>query len=217
MSVRFNTGFWLNKLRELGYPLKQVDLDVKTLRDQKALPADFEGAKVSKLYSDDFMEVVLLKVDYKLEGKRGLCTRTAKLWKENRLIKPLLLFTDESDAYAVIVPGKGIGGEAKVLGLSDIIYRTDSEVLESMRFPGSADILSSNYDSIFFPYQKVRDEFFEGYKQLYGKVEKAVKKELKTESTSYAQRFLGRLMFLYFLQRKSWLKENKHFVDTIKD
>jgi hypothetical protein len=219
MSMVFDSDFWLKKLRTLDYPIKTANLDVKTLRGQKALPKEFDDSKISKLYSDDFVEVVLVNVDKKFElnKKRSLCTRTAKLWKENRLIKPILLFTDQTESYAVIVPGKGISGEARILGLSDTLYRTDLEVLESMRFPGSPDNLSINYDSIFFPYQKVRDEFFEGYKQLYGKVEKAVKKDLKAESTSYAQRFLGRLMFLYFLQRKGWLKENKHFVDTIKD
>jgi len=121
------------------------------------------------------------------------------------------------DSFAVIVPGRGIGGEAKVLGLSDRLYRTDLDVLESMRFPGKPEELSGNYDRMFFPYEKVRNEFFEGYRTLYERVEKAVERDLKGESTSYSQRFLGRLMFLYFLQRKGWLKGNRRFIDTIKD
>ncbi|MEM3830088.1 MAG: DNA methyltransferase, partial [Conexivisphaerales archaeon] len=59
--------------------------------------------------------------------------------------------------------------------------------------------------------------FFEGYRELYQKVENAVRKHLGKKSTSYAQRFLGRLMFLYFLQKKGWLKGNKDFIKTIKD
>jgi len=89
------------------------------------------------------------------------------------------------------VPGKGIGGEAKVLGLSDRLYGTDSDVLESMKYPGDAEKINKWYDIVFFPYQKARDAFFEGYRELYQRVEKAVKKVLKGESTSYAQRFLG--------------------------
>ena len=219
MSILFNSDFWLKTLKEQNYPIKAADLDGKTLREQKAIPKDFDNAQIAKLYSDDFVEIVLIRVNeqFELKRKRSLCTRTAKSWKENRLIKPLLLFTDQTDSFAVIVPGKGISGEARVLGLSDSLYRTDLDVLESIKYPGSAEALNSNYDSVFFPYQRVRDEFFEGYRRLYEKIEKAVKKELKSENTSYAQRFLGRLMFLYFLQRKGWLKGNKHFVDTIKD
>jgi type I restriction-modification system DNA methylase subunit len=214
---RFGSKFWEDKLRELGYPLKVMTLDMPTLREQRAIRSDIEASRVLRLYVDDFVEVALVEFDSDADLRRGLCTRTARSWKENRLIKPLLIFTNGIDSYAVIVPGKGIGGEAKVLGLSDRLYRTDLEVLESMHFPGKAEELSRNYDSVFFPYQKVRDEFFKGYRDLYERVEKAVEKELTGESTSYAQRFLGRLMFLYFLQRKGWLKGNRRFIDTIKD
>jgi len=207
----------MKALRELSYPIKPIELDFKTLREQRALPSDFEDAEVLKLYSDDYVEVALVKIYSTSKLKRSVCTRTARTWKENRLIKPLLVFTNGLDSFAIIVPGKGIGGEAKVLGLSDRLYRTDLEVLESMRFPGKAEELSRKYDAEFFPYEKVRDEFFKGYRDLYEQIEKAVKKELESQSTSYAQRFLGRLMFLYFLQRKGWLNDNRRFIDTVKD
>lgn len=213
---RFNCDFWLRKLRELGYPLTSVDMDLATLIEQRALPSDLECSKVTKLYSDDYTEIALLNMGNGVELRRSLCTKVARSWKENRLIRPLLIFTNDVDSYAVIVPGKGVGGEAKVLGLSDRLYRTDLEVLESMRFPGKEE-LSKNYDSVFFPYRKVRDEFFEGYRELYQKVEKAVRDSLKEQSASYAQRFLGRIMFLHFLQRKGWLKKDRRFVDSIKN
>jgi len=214
---KFDSEFWESKLRELGYPLKPTELDCTTLKGQKALPSNLEASKVLRLYFDDYVEVALVEFSSSVKLRRSVCTRTARSWKENRLIKPLLICTNGLDSFAVIVPGRGIGGEAKVLGLSDRLYRTDLEVLDSMRFPGKPEELSVNYDKVFFPYEKVRDEFFEGYRTLYERVEKAVSKELKGESTSYAQRFLGRLMFLYFLQRKGWLKEDRRFIDTVKD
>jgi methylase of polypeptide subunit release factors len=213
----FDYKFWVDKLRELGYPIKPVELDLPTLKETKALPSDVEASKVLRLYFDDYVEVALVEFGSSVKLRRSVCTRTARSWKENRLIKPLLICTNGVDSFAVIVPGRGIGGEAKVLGLSDRLYRTDLDVLDSMRFPGKPEELSINYDKVFFPYEKVRNEFFEGYRTLYERVEKAVSKELKGESTSYAQRFLGRLMFLYFLQRKGWLKEDRRFIDTVKD
>lgn len=212
---QFDSEFWIDTLRELGYPLKVIELDLSALKEQRALPSDSDPCKVSRLYFDDYVEIALLEFDSEL--RRSFCTRVARLWKANRLIKPLLCFTDGTDSFAVIVPGKGIGGEARVLGLSDMLYRTDRDVLESMKYPGDAESLNKCYDAVFFPYQKVRDEFFKGYRELYQRVETAVNKVLKGESTSYAQRFLGRLMFLYFLQKKGWLKEDKQFIDTIKD
>jgi type II restriction/modification system DNA methylase subunit YeeA len=216
-ASKFDLDFWTKVLEQLSFPLKSAALDFRTLREQRALPSDVESAKILRLYSDDYIEIALVKFDSATKLRRNLCTKAARSWKANRLIKPLLIFTNGTESYAVIVPGKGIGGEAKVLGLSDRLYRTDIEVLESMKFPGNAEELSKRYDEVFFPYQKVRDEFFEGYRGLYERIEKAVKKELKNESTSYAQRFLGRLMFLYFLQRKGWLKSNRRFIDTIND
>ena len=216
-GVRFDYKFWSDQLRELGYPIKPIELDLATLKETRALPSDVEASKVLRLYFDDYVEAALVEFSSSVKLRRSVCTRTARSWKENRLIKPLLICTNGVDSFAVIVPGKGIGGEAKVLGLSDRLYRTDLDVLESMKFPGKPEELSINYDKVFFPYEKVRNEFFEGYRTLYERVEKAVSKELKGESTSYAQRFLGRLMFLYFLQRKGWLKEDRRFIDTIKD
>jgi len=216
-GVRFDYKFWSDQLRELGYPIKPIELDLATLKETRALPSDVEASRVLRLYFDDYVEAALVEFSSSVKLRRSVCTRTARSWKENRLIKPLLVCTNGVDSFAVIVPGKGIGGEAKVLGLSDRLYRTDLDVLESMKFPGKPEGLSANYDTMFFPYEKVRDEFFKGYRALYERVEKAVSKELKGESTSYAQRFLGRLMFLYFLQRKGWLKEDRRFIDTIKD
>jgi type II restriction/modification system DNA methylase subunit YeeA len=214
---KFDAKFWRKKLGELGYPLKATELDITILRGQKALPSDLEPSNVLRLYFDDYVEIALIEFDSSVKLRRSVCTRATRSWKENRLIKPMLVFTNEVESFAVIVPGKGIGGEAKVLGLSDRLYRTDLEVLESIRFPGKAEELSKEYDVEFFPYEKVRNEFFEGYRDLYERVEKAVRHDLKAESTSYAQRFLGRLMFLYFLQRKGWLKQDRRFIDTIKD
>jgi hypothetical protein len=35
------------------------------------------------------------------------------------------------------------------------------------------------------------------------------------EAQGYAQRWLGRLMFLYFLQRKGWLRGDRNYISGI--
>src|SRR5487761_473627 len=216
MSTKFDFSFWETTLSSLSYPIKAENLDVSTLKETKAVPRDFSLKRVSRLYQDDYTEIAILEIEEGSKLSRSVCTRTARSWRQNRLRRPLLLFTDGFESYAIIVPGKRTDGEAKILWLSDRLYRTDTEVLDSLRFRGNADTLREMYDSRFFPYEKVRQEFFEGYRDLYQKIEKAVRKYLK-ESSSYAQRFLGRLMFIYFLQRKGWLKKDKQFVNSIAD
>ncbi|MDW8093208.1 MAG: hypothetical protein RMJ06_05960, partial [Nitrososphaerota archaeon] len=148
---------------------------------------------------------------------RGMCTRVARNWRRNRMIRPLLVFTDGLDSYVVIVPGPGLEGEARVLWLHDELYRTDREVIESMRYRGDPESLRKAYDKEFLPHERVRQEFFEGYRALYEEIVNSTKGTLGDEASSYAQRFLGRLMFLYFLQRKGWLKGDRHFIDKIRD
>ena len=106
-EVVFDREFWVEKLCELSYPLKDKELDISTLIEQKALSKDFSESRVFRLYSDDYVEVALIESSKELS--RSTCTRVARMWKENRLIKPLLLFTDGRKSFAVIVPGKGLG------------------------------------------------------------------------------------------------------------
>jgi len=216
-TTSFDYNFWLSVLQALSYPIEEEELDIATLRDARSIPSELPATKVSMVYKDDYVEAAIITLPDGSKLSRSLCTRAARFWKNSRLHRPLLMFTNAKESYAVMIPGKGTGGEAKVLGLSDKLYRTDREVLESMRYPGSPDSLSKAYDNVFFPYERVRNEFFEGYRALYSKVERAVRHKLGSDSASYAQRFLGRLMFLYFLQRKGWLKNDRRFLDKIRD
>ena len=36
----FDSKFWIDKLRELGYALDVIELDLSALKEQKALPSD---------------------------------------------------------------------------------------------------------------------------------------------------------------------------------
>jgi len=218
LVMDFDSSFWIDKLRELGYSVNPERLDIPTLKEQRVIPKDVDPLYVQRLSDEEFVEVALIGMNpNRKQLTRGRCVKIARMWKENRMVRPLLFFTDGVDSYAVIVPGKGLGGEAKVLGLSGELYRTDVEVLQSIRHPGSVEALKENYDTVFFPYQKVRDEFFKGYHDLYQKLEKQIRSIIPDDSSGYAQRFLGRLMFLYFLQRKGWLRGDRKFIDKIKD
>jgi type I restriction-modification system DNA methylase subunit len=216
-STSFDEAFWTRALNELGYPLSVQELDINTLKEQGAIPSGVSPASVKRLYADKYVEVALLSFKGDTTLTRGTSTRIARLWKQKRMMRPLLLFTNGSESFATVVPGAGTAGEVKVLALADMLYRTDREALASLGFPTNAEELKAKYDTEFLPYEKVRKEFFEGYRDLYQKIRKAVEKHLSSHSTAYTQRFLGRLMFLYFLQRKGWLRGDKKFVDSISD
>jgi hypothetical protein len=220
----FGVGFWKDALRERGYTVVEERLDLETLAKQRVVPSSH---LVKGRDSPSLMDAILLYRDRYVEAaalvydrlpSRGVCVKVARQWRENRLYRPLLIFTDGESCYAVIVRGAGLDGEARVLHLEDRLYRTDLEVLESIKHPGTPEELRRKYDEEFFPYEKVRDEFFNRYRELYEKVVAATRRVIgEKRAKEYAQRFLGRLMFIYFLQRKGWLNNDKNYIDKIAD
>jgi len=66
------------------------------------------------------------------------------------------------------------------------------------------------------PYRKVGENFFSEYHTLFQLLSKRLREaKVLTEEEEvyeYAQRFLGRIVFLYFLQRKGWLNRNKAYL-----
>jgi hypothetical protein len=170
------------------------------------------------LYQDPLgIDIIFLEFD-KLPSRIG-ASKIARYWKVHQGGRQLIIFSDGIENYTIVIPNAAETPDTKlrILSLSEKKYRTDEEALESMRYLKDVKRLRDQYDLYFLPYEKVRTEFFDNYRSFYADTVKAVEPVLKEHSNSYAQRFLGRLMFLYFLQRKGWLKGNKSFVDTIKD
>ncbi|WP_163377800.1 Eco57I restriction-modification methylase domain-containing protein [Cyclobacterium sp. SYSU L10401] len=86
-----------------------------------------------------------------------------------------------------------------------------------------------------FSIETVTDEFFEQYKLLFGKLVEQFDKdstllvELKSsniDTSRFAKKLLGQIVFLYFLQKKGWMgvdkeqpwgKGNKRFIQSLYD
>ncbi|WP_449463024.1 Eco57I restriction-modification methylase domain-containing protein [Tardisphaera miroshnichenkoae] len=216
-ETKFGPTFWQRALSELGYEVKLEDLDLPTLRRQGAIKSGVIVNSVKRFLKGDYVEGAIIEIGSHLT--RRSAAQVARDWKKARMIRPILIFTDDLVSYLVIVPGPGTQamGEARILQLSDRLYHTDAEVLRTISYVRDEDQFRKKYDVEFLPYQRVRDEFFQGYRGLFEEVEKAARESLKDEAPSYAQRFLGRLMFLYFLQKKGWLAGDKKYVDRIAD
>ncbi len=215
-SQNFNLQFWEKTLKDLGYPIKLQEIPLSLLREQKIIPPNTNPVKFYRLFSDGLIDIVLIEVKDS-EFSRGRCVSIARAWKKSNLLSPLVIFTNSRDSYVSILPGIGFNGEAKILFLSDQIYHTDRVVLDSIRFnPDKVEMLK-NYNEQFFPYQKVRDEFFFTYRDIFQELLKKLEPYLGINTRSFAQKFLGRLMFLYFLQKKGWLKNDRKYIDSIQN
>jgi len=87
------------------------------------------------------------------------------------------------------------------------IARTDVESISALSYsqmsPGT--IVDEFRNAL--PYLKVGQDFFHEYHTLFQLLTKRLRRVLKSEEETYGyvQRLLGRITFLYFLQRKGWL------------
>ena len=199
----FGKEFWIEQLTNIGYNVNVQEFPLTLLREQKILPANTNPSKVYRLFHNGLMEIVVFEVKDG-EFTRGRCVSLARSWKRNNLISPIIILTNSKDSYISILPGTGFNSEAKVLYLSDQLYHTDKLVLESLKHDLDKVVLLKRYNEEFFPYQKVRDEFFTGYSKMFQKLQESLSVHLGQHTRSFSQKFLGRLMFLYFLQKKGW-------------
>lgn len=215
---RFDLTFWLGELKKLGYPISQQPLDINDLREAKIVPPGTVVKNAFYLYHNPMTFTVLF---FQLERlpTRALSSKVSRYLKKQHLSRYLTVFTDGKDSSVVVVPGPGDSESSKsrILTLSGMLYHTDIESINSLKFTGDEKSLRDSYDSDFLPYERVRKEFFEGYRSLYNKIAEEVKDVLGDKSSSYSQRFLGRIMFLYFLQKKGWLGGDRDFINGIKD
>ncbi len=216
--TNFDYSFWKKQLSDLGYPLSESKIPTQFLRDKRAIPPGVILKEAKLVYSDPLaIDIIILEFD-KLPSRIG-ASKIARYWKAHQGGRQLLIYTDGAESYAIVLPNAIETPDTKlrILNLSEKIYRTDIEALASLKYVDDAKKLREHYDKNFLPYEKVRKDFFEAYRSLFEKTVKVVEPVLKEYSNSYAQRFLGRLMFLYFLQRKGWLKKDRNFVDSIRD
>ncbi|MFZ2169703.1 MAG: Eco57I restriction-modification methylase domain-containing protein [Methylococcaceae bacterium] len=110
-----------------------------------------------------------------------------------------------------------------LVGEHENSYTAQKQLLPLLQADTSDPTLKSIEDA--FSIEKVTDEFFQQYCELYLKLSEHVAKELVLQCKSdeetrqtvsrFAKKLLGQIVFLYFLQKKGWLSFCKeHALDT---
>ncbi|AKA48722.1 hypothetical protein IX51_05965 [uncultured archaeon] len=217
-NEEFGRAFWHERLIKLGYPTGETDIPVNFLRERKAIPPGVNLKRGILFYSDPLtFDLILLEFDEL--PTRAAASRISRYWKTHQQGRQLIIFEDGQDSYSIVIPGavEEDSTKARILSLSGNIYRTDSEALSSLKYISDKKALREAYDNEFLPYEKLREAFFQEYRDIYQEIYSVTKDVLGSNTNAYSQRFLGRLMFLYFLQKKGWLKGDSKFVDTVKN
>jgi len=208
-KTNFDLPFFLNKLEKNGFNVNREEIKI----DKHVL----NGINIEESYSLFNNGVLNILFIYTDEIHKKSIIRAARDFIKKRPFNTQFIFSDRKEAL-LITFADGADGEARILHLEDHLYHTDEEVLKSLRYSDDIKELAVLVKG-YLPYEKVREEFFEGYREKFQDLLSLLKRHAlsEKESNAYAQRFLGRLMFLYFLQKKGWLAGNRRFIDTISD
>jgi hypothetical protein len=90
------------------------------------------------------------------------------------------------------------------------VYRTDREIIDGIRLsPGEKDperIWQKHLEA--FNVERVTDRFFKDYKEVLDSLKTTLgsKKVPSDKVHAFAQQLLNRFMFIYFIQKKGWMK-----------
>lgn len=91
-------------------------------------------------------------------------------------------------------------------------HRTVSENLTKL----DTELPEPLYDRVqeTFRLKPITEEFYDDYKQIFGRLQKYLisKGVDATSAKKYSHLLLNRLMFIYFIQKKGWIGDNKEFM-----
>jgi len=117
-------------------------------------------------------------------------------------------------AYVEILDAPGRIEVRRLVVDLDNITRTDVESILALTYSRMRPDTIIDEFRMALPYLKVGQDFFREYHSLFQLLTKRLRPVLKVEEETYgyAQRLLGRITFLYFLQRKGWLDADRAYL-----
>jgi len=205
----------------LGY--KVLDSHLKTNPSVYNLPVK-EAALVEKIFAvsnyDRRFQILLFKL--KEENKEAIRTIPEKILREVDF--PFIIFTPDFKTYTFTLvekvregPGEFKRKLTKLVIDSAQPYHTDKEILSSLAL--STDIKNPvEVYKLFqsaFNVERVTKKFFTEYREVFERLTLEVTKQNKHlkftlfsregSVENFTKILLGRLMFLYFIQKRGWL------------
>ena len=155
-------------------------------------------------------------------GLRKL-TRTAQRYAVSSIIRErwaskgefiVIFYAQGSDVWHLVCPYVTEGRtilRRYVVGIGEK-HRTVSENLANMDITIETPLFERVQDA--FKVKPVTEQFYGDYKNYFSKIKECIRSlgiDIRN-SKRYSHLFLNRLMFVYFIQKKGWIGDNKEFV-----
>jgi hypothetical protein len=106
-----------------------------------------------------------------------------------------------------------IGPQERLRTATERIAMLDVQAMQRTLFGLDALAIQTAHDNAF-DVEAVTEQFFVHYKAIFATLQKDLGKQTRDAQWAhdFAQQFLNRLMFLYFIQRKRWLGDDPDFI-----
>ncbi|MCS7123465.1 MAG: Eco57I restriction-modification methylase domain-containing protein, partial [Candidatus Aenigmarchaeota archaeon] len=200
----------------------------------QTLEPSYSGLEAFDLSSKDkeFVKKIYTIVNYQkrfqiflVELKRhsSEVVRTLPLYFEREIQYPLLIFTENYKNYTFVLIDKirvATGTwKRKLIRLNfdrENAYYTDKLVISNMAIEKELADPIKIYQTVkeAMSVEKVSRLFFEDYKTIFFKIRNLILKQHNDMKIAheFSQQLLNRIMFIYFIDKKRWLKNSPKFM-----
>ena len=216
---------------KLGYNAKSSELDVRDLelpaRSTEAVCSSYLIANQGK----EELQVLLFHLHPQEFSSPSIASnrmRSIALSLCRRPTNFLLLGTKDYNQLMLVNPRKSFNEQMNLrVGIRKLLIdRTNPTNYDRDRLEAIA-ASHKNPQELYqaqceaFDVEKLTKQFFKGYKALFDRVRQVIKQhnnhsyfENQDRLHQFSQRLLGRIMFLYFLQKKEFLAGDRTFLTT---
>lgn len=212
-----------NLFKQMGYKTKVIPLD----KTQYELPQRAnELIQEFSLICDYDKQFQIYFVKTPSMRRTDFRTIIEPFYRRFPNVNTLFIFTNDFSELAFVSPLRIPFDTTKIKILLRTLYldpsnpyHTDLEVLEMIRIDPdeqTPDIIWQKHKTAF-DVERVTKEFFEAYKNALNFIRDKIlipqQKADYSKCHSFAQQLLSRIMFLYYLQKKGWLKWKDYVPD----
>jgi len=212
-----------NLFKQMGYKAKVIPLD----KTQYELPPRAnELIQELSLICDYDKQFQVYFVKTPSMRRTDFRTIIEPFYRRFPDVNTLFIFTNDFSELAFVSPLRIPFDTTKIKILLRTLYldpsspyHTDLEVLEMIRIDPdeqTPDIIWQKHKTAF-DVERVTEEFFEAYKNALNFIRDKIlipqQKADYSKCHSFAQQLLSRIMFLYYLQKKGWLKWKDYVPD----
>ena len=216
---------------KLGYNARSSELDVRDLelpaRSTEAVCSSYLIANQGK----EELQVLLFHLHLEEFSSPSVASNRMRSIAKSLCRRPsnfLLLGTKDYNQLMLVNPRKSFDEQMNLkVGIRKLLIdranptNYDRDRLEAIAASNKNPQELYQAQCEAFDVEKLTKQFFKGYKDLFDRVQQVIKEhnahsyfESQDRLHQFSQRLLGRIMFLYFLQKKEFLAGDRSFLTT---